>query len=338
MYAGRLIAMIISSFVIGVILYEKYKNSFREMANYFIKLYVWNVLLGMVIYVLFPSSPDFWMFLSYFGVVFHGDPHSGRFVSLYFDPNFYGAIGSFPFLLSLSVYRNTGEKKDLWTLCLFIIAIFLTLSRSGITTFAFVVGWIIFQRFLKTDSFFVRSRMLWLLLGSGVFLGVFFAFRLEQAAFFIERFISMKDDVSALGRWHSFLCGLEVLRDHPILGVGYEYLRSIGVKFTAIDSSVLSTFVFWGVPTSVAFFSWVGFWLLQSFRKVDQVKRYFSEFSVFYKNMIFYVFVCIVFSSQFNNLLYYQFWFMPILVMFSYMSCFLKGISRTSQALAASTL
>ena len=329
MHAIRLILMICSGYVLGELFYQKFRDSFESFLHYFLKIYSINALLGFLIYLLFPSSVDFWNLLARFGIVFHGDPHYGRFVSVYFDPNFFGAIGCLPFLFAFSTYKKSRRWQDLSKVLLFAAGVVLTLSRSGIATLIFMLVSLLVCHLRNIRYFMVRSGFFRIILLGILGAGFLIFFRSEQVEYFIHRFFHMKEDVSAQGRLDSFLFGIEVLEQNPVLGIGYDFLRLIGPeleRFSSIDSSVLSTFIFFGIPLSICFFIWVGFWFRRLYQKLDQLKDAYLKFADFYQNIIIYVVICIVFSSQFNNLLYYQFWLIPILSIFSYMSCYLRQV------------
>src|SRR5579872_1196726 len=138
MYGIRLIGMVFSGIVIGNLLFRKYGFSIRDFLKYFESVYLKNLFLGMVIFIFFPSSRSFWLFLSNFGIQFNGDPHIGRFVSTYFDPNYFGAICCIPFLISLHLCKNFSEKKGKWKPFLFFLGALFTWSRSGIATLLFL--------------------------------------------------------------------------------------------------------------------------------------------------------------------------------------------------------
>jgi hypothetical protein len=95
------------------------------------------LILSVILFVAFNHSANLWDLLATIGLRFQGDPHVGRFVSIYFDPNFYAGIAIIPLILSIYLYKITNHKKYFVTAVLFICSIILTGSRSGFATLIF---------------------------------------------------------------------------------------------------------------------------------------------------------------------------------------------------------
>ncbi|MES2273173.1 MAG: O-antigen ligase family protein [Chlamydiota bacterium] len=212
---------------------------------------------------------------------------------------------------------------------LFALGILLTWSRSGIGTFFVFLFGILIVRVLKISHHHFRVRTIILpLLCFWFLLGVFFLFS-DSILFFLNRLIYMKSDASALGRLTSFMWGWDLFLEHPILGVGYNYLALYLQDFSgfsSVDSSILATFITFGLIVSFLFLFWVAVWSICIFRRIKIIERDHSQISSFFRLIYFYVIICFVFTCHFNNLLYYQFWFIPVTVIFSYLSCCIQKI------------
>jgi hypothetical protein len=328
MYGIRLVGMIFSGILIGNLLFRKYGLSIQYFLKYFESVYFKNLVLGFFIFIFFPQSRSFWLFLSRFGIQFNGDPHIGRFISTYFDPNYFGAICCIPFLISFQLYKHFPEEKGRWKIFLFFIGTLLTWSRSGIATLFCLFLWMGLPRFIRllsSQKFSVSSRgiMFFCCLSGGVF-GLLFLYS-DSVLYFFDRFIHMKSDPSALGRLHSFNWGLNLIFQHPILGIGYNYLSIYLYDpvfgHTSVDSSLILTFITFGIPaTFILLILFLCFCVSLFFK----AKRMEAEFCSFFRILIFYSVVCVFFTSNFNNLIYYPFWLSPIIVIFSYLLNCLK--------------
>lgn len=330
LHALRLILMILTGITLGKVLFLRYYLNFQQFLQYFQKAYFYNVFLGFFIYLFFRSSVSLWYLLSQVGIEFRADPHIGRFVSPYFDPNLFAAIGCIPFLISSAL----STKKNPWIIVPFIFAILLTWSRSGLMTFAILA----LYQFISKISLVFRIRI------STLSIAVFFLIALVSIAFFCfddilyfaTRILYIKHDGSAIGRLDSFQLGLSIFLQAPFLGIGYNflslYLAEVNL-FSFVDSSLLATFINFGWIGTLCFLSWLTTWAL---RTSQRFKRYRSEHPAivsFFSSFLFYTTVCILFTCNFNNLIYYQFWLIPVLSIFSYLVFYLEEVERTQKQL-----
>ncbi len=302
------------------------------MSRYFERVYLCNILLGLLIYLCFPNSTVLWQFLALYGIQFNGDPHTGRFVSTYLDPNYFGAIASIPLMLSYNVYQNHAKKKGGWKIVLIFLVAIMTLSRSGIMTLLLIISWIFFHKFLKVTYFAIKTKSIMVFF---ILLLVFSGLAIANSSsiiYFFDRSIHMNSDPSALGRLHSFQWGLNLISEHPLLGIGYNnlnlYLNDPIKGRTAIDSSLILTIISFGIPLASFLLSAILIWAIWVLMRLKSLGREYSTFCFFFKSMFFYLFVCIFFTSHFNNLLYYPFWLIPIISIFSYLMCCLKEIDQ----------
>jgi O-antigen ligase len=146
----------------------------------------------------------------------------------------------------------------------------------------------------------------------------FFSF--DTLAILFDRIVGVKTDESALVRLASFEDGMSIFESYPFFGIGYNFLS---VKMFAlrgnssVDSSVLATLINFGlVPT-------IGFCVFLFLK----VRKFLRKANLFYKlgkidkaeiflirTFLIYVIICVVFVSQFNNLIYYQYWIFPVIM------------------------
>ncbi|TAN57803.1 O-antigen ligase domain-containing protein [Patescibacteria group bacterium] len=165
-------------------------------------------ILGFIQLMIFPDFssmvPEGW------------DPHIGRLLSTWFDPNLLG--GLFAFLALLIISQMLFEKIKFWhiaSLCIFITALLLTFSRSSLV--AFVFGFfIIIMMTIK--------RSWWMLgLGIGILIIAFLASpRIQER---VEGILTI--DVTAQKRVESWNNVLVLVRDNPLFGTGFNTLRYV---------------------------------------------------------------------------------------------------------------
>ena len=312
LYMTRLVCMLFSGAVIGNLFYIKFKSSLAEFFKYIETMYLMNFALGLIIFISFSDSTMFWTFLSSFGIRFQGDPHSGRFVSTYFDPNFFAAICCIPLLLSIQL------RKVMWKSALFVLGIFLTWSRSGIGTLIAVIIFLLIWRLTKANHLTFRRASV-IKFGSVLFVlfGILSVYS-DSLLWFFSRAIHVQTDNSALHRLYSFREGIDWIVEYPVLGANYNIL-TLQEGQTTIDSSVLFTFILFGIPCALLLFAAFFFWSINMVQRVGHLKRTHPQISLYFVPLFVYLCVCVVFTSIFNNLLYYPFWLIPIIAIFSYL-------------------
>lgn len=283
-YAIKLSFMIMAGVVIGEILHQRY--GLEECLDFFLRTFTVLLLIGGVIFFVFPKAHLFFAYIENFGIRFYGDPHERRFISPLFDPNYYAAVACLPLILSWI------RKKYLLSF-FFLLSILLTFSRSGIAT-CFVL--LLFRG---------KNLPLFIL---GVLFGTIFFY--EEIASFWGRIVHIAADESALARLDTFKTGAAFFLRHPFFGVGYHYSSPLFfAEFgrLAPDSSILITLIDFGLIPTLFFLFCAFFW---SIRKLQSS----SLFNWLYAYLI----LCIFFTSQFNNLLYYQYWLIPMIALFTF--------------------
>ncbi|MFZ7121896.1 MAG: hypothetical protein ACOWWH_13235, partial [Eubacteriaceae bacterium] len=119
------------------------------------------------------------------------------------------------------------------------------------------------------------------------------------------RFINIKNDQSALHRFNDFLVGISYMIESPyifLFGIGYNYIQyDLNTNLTALDSSVINTIICFGIfGTSLILYV-----------LIRMIKKTIKNISRFSTNVLPFILAYIISSiiiSNFNNLLYYQFY------------------------------
>lgn len=183
------------------------------------------------------------------------DPHIGRMLSTWFDPNFLGGFLSFITVIAggLALYSKHKASVVYWALAAFLSAgVVLTFSRSGYA--AFLAGAAVLT--------FLKSRRLFLLLAIAIGLVVVAVPRVQ------ERVIgAFNVDETAKTRIVSWKNALTVYADHPVFGIGYNTYRFVQVDYGfqkdaadhsagGSDSSLLTILVTTG-PVGLVVFCWM---------------------------------------------------------------------------------
>lgn len=137
----------------------------------------------------------------------------------------------------------------------------------------------------------------------------------------LNRMGAIGDDASALARLISFKFGIDIFSQNVILGVGYNYLSLFTEKFndmTSIDSSLLSLLINFGIVLSTIIILATFYF----FRKIWSNTKFYRAGDIHLQNFLsqffFYVILVVIFASQFNNLIFYQFWLFPIIIISTY--------------------
>jgi hypothetical protein len=303
----------------GEIMFSKYNFDIKTFLDFFLKSYLIVVIIGYVIYYVFPQSISFWAFLANFGIVFNGDPHIHRFISGYLDPNYYAIIGLLPIIISLYLFNITLKKKYLFFALITMISVFLSGSRSGTTAmFAYLLLSTNLVAPLVSRKF--NKSLIYVFFGVGIML-LTIPLYLENLITLFGRLFEVSNDPSALSRLSSAQFAWEVIKKNVFLGTGYNYtsLFNDGIHYYPhIDSSILLIIASFGVVTSIGF-------ALFLFNKLNKVRKKINllndkSLKSLFLNLMIYLCISIFFSSTFNNVLLYQFWLVPIIIIFSYIS------------------
>lgn len=161
------------------------------------------------------------------------DPHQGRLLSTWFDPNFVGGYLAFftPLLLDYAWDHPRSRRFALPALALIVLAVALTLSRSAYVALA--AGLFVFG--------LIRSRKLLAIGALGlVLLGLMVAPVRDRFLSLIDNLKSVTTetytlpDDSARLRYDSWRNGWTLFMDSPLLGQGYN-----AYKFAALEQGLI---------------------------------------------------------------------------------------------------
>lgn len=321
LYNLRLIFLIITGTLFGLYLFKKYSSDVNGIFRYFLSLYSVISIISIAIYFYYPDSSQLWLDLSNYGIITNGDPHIGRLVSTYFDPNFYAAIICFPLILIFHDRSQINFNFKFIFFPLFLISLFLTYSRSGISTFL-ITSILSFTllRFSNRNNF----KLFYFLLLFALFVLAFFGFFDN----IIDRFSTITTDYSAGARVESALIGLEIFFQQPIMGYGYHYsiaeiarLRGGG----GLDSSLQILLIDFGLIGFIL----IAVYFFVTLRNIKINLKSLNNIFIFKFYVIFliYLFTVIFFSSIFNNILFYPFWLIPNfgLIIYFYLMAYAKN-------------
>lgn len=304
LYSFKLIAMIAAGVAIGESLFRKFGAEIEQCLGYLVRIFVVILFIGIAIFIVFPKAHYFFQFLQNYGIHFTGDPHQRRFISPFFDPNYYSAIACIPLILTWFLGKRI-------TFSLIFMSILLSFSRSGIATAALILilmgvfHWI-HQRRPRWGQLFLGITLV-------AALAAVLAIYSNEFNYFVDRLLHISQDNSAHARLLTFQKGAQFFWHYPFFGVGYNYLSQLlqnEMGILSLDSSLLSTLVNFGLIPCLAFLLWGVYWSVNSFKQKSH-----PVFSWLY----IYLLICIFFTSQFNNLLYYQYWMIPMIALFTYL-------------------
>jgi len=311
LYGVRLFMLIYTAKVLGYACIKRFQGQVVPFFSWLLKGYVIAIFTSSIIYFLFPHADRLWQFLMGYNIKFQGDPHCDRFVSVYFDPNFYGAIGCIPFLLSSFLFSFTKKERYFIFSLLIAGSIFLTQSRSGIALFCALIGWMGLLHFRNVKSLcsFSRKQLVVFLSTMGFGMGVL----VYKGVFtqVLSRLQGISHDPSAGFRFLAWKEGLEALCQAPLLGIGYNFVHRLGVW---VDSSLLLACITWGVCLTLCFLAY-GCFLLRNL----YLKYRGTALQTLISCFIFYIFSSVFFYSFFNNLVFYLFWALPVLVIYHFL-------------------
>lgn len=325
-YFLRTILQIVIGVLVGHHIYDLYKDKINIFMNDYLNLYLIISLLSIAILIFFPHAYDFYKFLENFGINFYADPQVNRLISVYLDPNLFAMIVSLPLFFTLTDLFNRFRIKMLCLLVFFSICLFLTFSRSGIVSFLLLVFIYVLLYFIKSIFYTKRVKinslyMVALLSIVGLIMLPGFVF-----LFFDQIFARLSnpiiEDGSGLLRLESLLLGINSIMENPLFGVGYNYGYIVSEGRTLVsehsgvqsgfDSSILTIIVNFGLIPSIFLF----FFIIKAIKSLNTNNQ---DILLYWIPLKIYLFVVVIFYSQLNNILFFQFWLIPIIALCTYM-------------------
>jgi O-antigen ligase len=223
-----------------------------------------GVTIGLAIlgFIQLIYVPDF-AFMSRLG----WDPHQGRLLTTFFDPNFAGGFFSFVISLILGVWFLSADKNQkIWLAIIgliIFIALILTFSRSAYL--GFMVCFVLVS--------LIRS---WKITVFGLIIISLFLISFPKAVSRIKGAWSL--DETARARIESWQQGWEIISDHPIVGVGYNTLPYVKPNYYfsqqdklarsagGIDSSILTIWATTGIFGLLIYLGMYAMIIWQSFK------------------------------------------------------------------------
>lgn len=152
------------------------------------------------------------------------DNHMHRIFSSFFDPNFAGAFFVLYLFLVSSIFIEKLKTKNqkikflfFFLMILTLVAILLTYSRSALLMF--LTGSVVFLILVK------KKKLIFLI--TGILLLAFLVF---SKNFYIEN-INLLRTASSKARIDSLSNAVKIIRDHPILGVGFNAYKYTQIKY-----------------------------------------------------------------------------------------------------------
>jgi O-antigen ligase len=269
----------IAYFFIGIIVFQLDKQ-FKKRIIFLLLLDGFVlVLVGFLQYTFYNSLKN----LFYLG----WDEHKHRIFSTFFDPNFIGAffVLYFLFLCGL-LYYFIQKKKNRWIkilgtlLCITLIAIFLTYSRSALLML--MAGSVTFLTLIKKKKLVVY-----------IFLAIL-AFGIIMSPKFYDENMNLFRMSSTEGRINNYAGALHIISYNPLIGVGfntYRYAKQYyGFKENGsnipshADAGVDNSFLFVIATTGIvglASYLWIWFTILKKALMFFKKKNHIGGVVVF---------------------------------------------------------
>lgn len=197
-----------------VFITSQFDASFKRVIYFLMK---WSgaaiVLLGFLQYAFYQDLRN----LYYLG----WDEHLYRMFSTFLDPNFAGAFFVLYLLFLMGEIVHRYSHKTTFLLIATFIAMILTHSRSALLMFLVSVS--LFFVFLK------KKRFIFLIV-----FALFFIILGFKPLFFIEN-INLFRIASSEARIDSMRSALTIIKDHPVMGVGFNAYRYALVRYNMRD-------------------------------------------------------------------------------------------------------
>lgn len=346
LYSIRVIATLAVAIVVTNT-FKKYEITGDKICKYFINNYLVVAALGVIQLIFFPVAFDFYDIFYNIGVYFtNPDPHQGRLISTYFDPNFLAACLIIPTILALDYFARTGKRKYLLEVAFFITTIVLTVSRSGVAGVCLALFVYTICTLRKKDKKInindITKRAFGVMTATAVifiFLTCFTNVRV------FKRILGTFEDDSTYARVSDWSKGLKIMdkdeedkdeedkniiKNNEInswLGIGYNMIgfteqNADKAASTAFgnDSSLILIFISSGVIGTAYFAYLVLSRVIKGYKERNIYKFNISIITIIVTSMA----VC-----NFNNLLFYTLWIFPIFVLLNINKDEIEKIDRT---------
>jgi len=298
------------------------KLPWSDVINGSLYLLRWILYASLYVVVLHTASPKYWIKMLYvFGCMFAGlglmqfvlypqlanltylgwDPHYYRLFSTILDPNYASLLIGLTILLGTVYWGVWPMWATVCTNGILLTALVLTYSRSGFLSF--IASGVAYMFLTK------RYRMLLLI---GAFVAIFIL--IPRSPLDVT---SMFRKTSSIARIQNFQSSWELARHSPVIGFGFNTVRSIQLVTASeetkdtpsragagIDNSFLFLVATVGF-TGIFIYGWIVYRMIYISKRIIQSKKEGKAIAI--------VFLCaliaILFHSNFNNSLFYA-WIM----------------------------
>ncbi len=317
----RVLLYFLSTYVVGLTYYKLYHNDLIKLLNFILKIFVINVIVAWVLYLVFPTAVHIWDILQGYGIMYDGDYNLNRLLGTTFDPNFFGNILIFPIMMSLFLIEKTEKKIYFFTFLFFAFSIMFTVSRSSLLglSIALVLYHLISLKMFITKFKIKKSLLFNLVIFIAAIVGIIILSP-EQAERYFNRFFGISTDLSARHRYNDMMLAFDLLSDYETLirGIGFNFFRHLKLtSLSTIDSSILTILVSLGVPMfTVVIALFVK--LFKFIRPTDPLLL------AFYRQVFLIYLVASLVICNFNNLLFFVYWVFWVLPFISYFYLFKK--------------
>jgi hypothetical protein len=313
LYAARLMMQVTGAALVGIALFELFACDVVALAVATTKLYFYLSVAALIILVAFPDSTVLWAALGESGVTFSGDPHSGRLVSTYFDPNFFSAIIAFPLTLAWGIYFRTRSVRVLFYAVVMLVADVMTFSRSGLALLVLVSGSLGLASINRRNAGSKVFKFSIVALFASALIVMLAVLLPDVTDRIVARFSTVSSDESALERLQSFHIGMNLIAEEPLGGFGYNYgfQPAVAANGHGIDSSFQVLFLNFGLIVSMFAIFICAVWFVNTGRIVGKEAE--KDMVLSWKHLKIYFLLSVFWASNFNQLIFYVWWLMPVL-------------------------
>lgn len=294
--------------------FKENKIEIKKIFDFIINCYIVVCIIGFVQLIFFPKAYDFYEIFYNLGVYFpNADPHVGRLISTYFDPNYLAACLLIPTIITLIYWDKYNEKKYFIKFLIISLTIVLTVSRSGllgyvITVFLFTLSG------LKLEQGKLKYNKKTIILFLSIM--IMFVISLKSGNVrVVNRITNSVSDKSTYYRFDNWEYSMDIIKDNSLIGVGYNLIgtysdvnldikRGESVKYGS-DSSLLLIMMTTGI---IGFIYFV----------IITLKYIIKNIRLRKKDIVYLISPIILISAliccNFNNVLFYTLWMFPVLL------------------------
>ncbi len=305
MYGIRILHLLLITCVISKVLSDNGIDLIRVILH----CYSMVCFIGFFQLIVFPIAFDWYSVFNQIGAYWpNPDPHQGRMLSTYLDPNFLASCLCIPASISLFKWRNDSNSRYVLYFALFAIAIVMTNSRSGFLGLAVVVFYFSITS-LRGKTFLKSIFMVGCALCA---LCALCAFEAEV----LSRIMSISSDASAGARFVSWDFSLKAFSSNPLLGVGFNLIGAFrenvfqGIVTDSAGYGVDSSLLLILVCTGLTGFVYAIYVLLKD---VFGMTNAFGDKTILRALMA--VGLSALIICNFNNLLFYPLWLFVALLL-----------------------